>query len=121
MKRVIGIGGIFFRSQDPKALGEWYRKHLGFDVDASYGGTMFQSAGAGECTLWSPFKHDTKYLDPGTKPFMLNLRVEDLDALLPVLRSEGVHVLARREGGEFGKFGYVVDPEGTLIELWQPA
>ena len=121
MKRVTGIGGIFFKSQDPKALGDWYRKHLGFDVDASFGGAMFQSGEPGAYTLWSPFKHDTKYIEPSAKPFMLNLRVDDLDALLPVLRAEGVQVLQRGESGEYGKFGYIVDPEGTLIELWQPA
>ena len=120
MKRVTGIGGIFFKSRDPKALGEWYRRHLGLDV-TEWGGAMFQPDDAPGYTLWSPFKHDTKYLEPSAREFMLNFRVDDLDALLPVLRAEGVHVLARREDGEFGTFGYCVDPEGTLIELWQPA
>lgn len=123
MKRVTGIGGIFFKSRDPKALGEWYRTHLGMPVE-DWGGVAFRwaddpSEGKG-VTVWSPFQHDTTYFEPSTAAFMINLRVADLHALLAVLRAEGCQVLDKVEESEFGKFGYVVDPEGNKVELWQP-
>ncbi len=122
--RVHAIGGIFFKSRDPKALSDWYREHLGFDV-SKWGGAKFpwkRADGGGEgCTVWTPFAHDSKYFEPSDKPFMLNLCVDDLDATLAALRAEGCNVLDRREDGDYGKFGYVVDPEGHLLELWQPA
>jgi predicted enzyme related to lactoylglutathione lyase len=124
MKRVTGIGGIFFKSKDPKALGEWYRVHLGIDVQ-DWGGAAFSWKGpdnpAGEgTTVWSPFKDDTKYFAPSSASFMVNYRVEDLHALLAVLRSEGCQVDDKVEESEYGKFGWVVDPEGNKLELWQP-
>jgi predicted enzyme related to lactoylglutathione lyase len=123
MKRVTGIGGIFFKAQDPKALGEWYRKHLGMNVE-DWGGVAFRwsddpSAASGS-TIWSPFKHDTDYFAPSTAPFMINLRVADLHGLLALLRSEGCQVLEKVEESEYGKFGYVMDPEGNKLELWEP-
>jgi catechol 2,3-dioxygenase-like lactoylglutathione lyase family enzyme len=124
MKRVTGIGGIFFKSRDPKALGAWYRKHLGIDV-GEWGGTVFQwkgpdnPEGAGT-TVWSPFAADTKYFEPSTSSFMINYRVEDLSALLAVLRAEGVTVDDRVEESEQGKFGWATDPDGNKVELWQP-
>jgi catechol 2,3-dioxygenase-like lactoylglutathione lyase family enzyme len=122
--RVHGIGGIFFKARDPKALGEWYREHLGFDV-LSWGGAVFgwdrRDTGGKAYSVWAPFGEDSKYFQPSDKPFMLNLRVDDLDAVLAALREEGCQVLDRREEMENGKFGYVVDPEGLLIELWEPA
>ncbi len=122
--RVHGIGGVFFKSADPKGLAAWYRQHLDFDV-AVWGGAVFDwkradNGGPGS-TAWSPFAHDTTYFAPSDKPFMLNLRVDDLDAVLAALRAEGCRVLERREDGPFGKFGYLLDPEGHLLELWQPA
>jgi catechol 2,3-dioxygenase-like lactoylglutathione lyase family enzyme len=132
MRRVIGIGGIFFKAKDPRALGEWYRQHLGFDVQP-WGGAFFHwgsppgaagqspDPGPNGYTVWSPFSDDTQYFEPSQKPFMLNLRVQDVDVLLADLRAAGVQVLDRREETEQGKFGYVVDPEGTLLELWQPS
>lgn len=123
MKRVTGIGGIFFKSKDPKALGEWYRKHLGMKVE-EWGGVAFSwsddpSEGKGS-TIWSPFNHDTDYFEPSTAPFMINFRVADLHGLLAALRDEGCDVQDKVEESEFGKFGYVVDPEGNKLELWQP-
>ncbi len=121
--RVHGIGGVFFKAKDPQALARWYREHLDFDI-AGWGGTQFAwkraDTGAEACTVWSPFNQDTQYFAPSDKPFMLNLRVDDLDATLGELRVEGCQVLDRREDAAYGKFGYVVDPEGTLLELWQP-
>lgn len=121
--RVHGLGGVFFKSKDPAALGAWYRDKLGFDVDPSFGGAMFRwqrlDGGQQGMTLWSPFAADTQYLAPSDKPYMLNLRVDDLEAMLASLRADGCQVLNRREDGPYGRFGYVLDPEGTLLELWQ--
>jgi catechol 2,3-dioxygenase-like lactoylglutathione lyase family enzyme len=122
--RVLGIGGVFFKAQDPEALGAWYREHLGFEVEA-WGGARFEWKKPGDAhsayTVWSPFKADTDYLRPSSKPYMLNLLVSDLEGLLAKLRSEGVAIEDRREDGDYGKFAYVLDPEGTLLELWEPS
>jgi predicted enzyme related to lactoylglutathione lyase len=124
MQRVTGIGGIFFKAKDPKALGQWYQRHLGLDVQA-WGGAAFQWVtpenpnGTGS-TLWTPFAQTTTYFGPGTTPFMVNFRVHDLPALLAALRAEGCAVDAKTEESEYGKFGWVQDPEGNRVELWQP-
>jgi predicted enzyme related to lactoylglutathione lyase len=123
MKRVTGIGGIFFKAQDPQALGAWYRQHLGIGVE-EWGGAAFRWAtpdnptGTGT-TVWSPFKADTTYFAPSTASFMINYRVDDLHALLAQLRAEGCQVDDKVEESEYGKFGWVFDPEGNKIELWQ--
>jgi catechol 2,3-dioxygenase-like lactoylglutathione lyase family enzyme len=124
MKRVTGIGGIFFKAKDPKALGAWYKNHLGIDVE-EWGGATFEWKGPGNpegagTTVWSPFAADTGYFAPSSAPFMINYRVEDLHALLAVLRAEGVQVEDKVDESEYGKFGWVIDPEGNKIELWQP-
>jgi catechol 2,3-dioxygenase-like lactoylglutathione lyase family enzyme len=124
MKRVTGIGGIFFKSKDPKALGAWYKAHLGIEVE-EWGGFAFRwktpsnPEGTGT-TVWSPFGADTTYFAPSSAPFMVNYRVEDLHALLAALRAEGVEVQDKVEESEYGKFGWVMDPEGNKLELWQP-
>ena len=125
MARVTGIGGVFFKASDPKPLAAWYREHLGVDVQA-WGGAAFAWGAEGPgappgYTVWSPFAADTKYFAPSEKPFMVNLRVDDLDALLAALRARGANVLDRREDTEQGRFGYVLDPDGNLLELWQPS
>jgi predicted enzyme related to lactoylglutathione lyase len=123
MKRVTGMGGIFFKSKDPAALGQWYRTHLGMNVE-EWGGVAFKWAddpqAATGTTVWSPFKAETTYFEPSTASFMMNLRVADLHALLKVLREEGCNVLDKVEESEYGKFGYVIDPDGNKVELWQP-
>ena len=122
MKRVTGIGGIFFKARDPSALSAWYRDHLGLDV-ADWGGAVFDWGGpdsAEGMTTWSPFQHDTTYLDPGTASFMVNFRVHDLHALLAALRAEGCNVQDGTEESGQGKFGWVIDPEGNKVELWEP-
>lgn len=124
MKRVTGIGGIFFKSKDPKALSAWYQTHLGIDVQ-SWGGAAFtwngpdNPTGVGT-TVWNAFPAETTYFAPGTASFMVNYRVADLHALLTALRSEGVQVEEKVEESEFGKFGWVIDPDGNKIELWEP-
>lgn len=122
MKRVTGIGGIFFKSSDPVSLGAWYRDHLGLDVN-EWGGAVFNWGGPGsekDTTIWSAFASDTKYLEPGTASFMVNFRVADLHALLDALRAEGCNVQDGTEESEQGKFGWVIDPEGNKVELWEP-
>jgi predicted enzyme related to lactoylglutathione lyase len=122
MQRVTGLGGIFFKSADPKALGAWYREHLGLEV-TEWGGAIFNWGGADSApgmTLWTPFSQDTTYMAPSTAQFMINFRVADLDALLAALRAEGCNVMDKTESSEFGKFGWVIDPEGNKVELWQP-
>ena len=124
MKRVTGIGGVFFKAKDPKALGEWYRKHLGIAVE-DWGGAAFRwvsednPAGVGT-TIWNPFPAATSYFAPSESSFMINYRVPDLHTLLAALRSEGCTVDDKVEESEYGKFGWVMDPEGNRIELWQP-
>lgn len=122
MKRVTGIGGIFFKAKDPKALSAWYRQHLGVDV-TDWGGAIFPWGGEGGeegMTVWRPFKADTDYMSPSESSFMINYRVEDVAALLDVLREEGCQVVGEMQESEQGKFGWVMDPEGNKVELWQP-
>ncbi len=124
MRRVTGIGGIFFKAKDPAALGAWYKEHLGIDVQP-WGGAAFDwtdDAGnpTGGTTAWSLTKTDSKQFAPSTASFMVNYRVADLPALLEALRSEGCQVLDKVDDSEYGKFGWVIDPEGNKVELWQP-
>jgi predicted enzyme related to lactoylglutathione lyase len=124
MKRVTGIGGFFFKSKTPKELMAWYKEHLGIDADP-YGGWTFEwlekdhPARVGQ-TVFNPFKADTDYFAPSNEPYMFNLRVDDLHALIAQLRREGVQVVGEVQDSEYGKFGWVVDPEGRKIELWEP-
>jgi len=120
MAKVTGLGGIFFKSRDPAALSAWYAQHLGLNVE-EWGGVRFdEDAQRRGYTLWSPFAADTGYFGPGAQSYMINFRVDDLDALLAQLRSAGVEVDERVDQSEFGRFGWITDPEGTRIELWQP-
>ena len=121
MKRVTGLGGIFFKSSDSIALKEWYTKHLGIATD-QYGATFSWQSQAGHTghTVWSLFKKDTDYFNPGEQDYMINYRVENLEALLQVLREEGVQVVGEMEVTDYGKFGWIMDPEGHKMELWEP-
>lgn len=120
-KRVTGIGGLFFKSKDPQASKDWYKKHLGFNTD-DYGCTFWwKDKESNDCsTQWSPFKNDTKYFQPSDKPFMFNYRVEDLEGLLKVLKSEGVTIVGDMETYDYGKFAWIMDNENNKIELWEP-
>lgn len=122
MKRVTGIGGVFIKAADPARLGHWYKTHLGIDVQA-WGGTAFRwvdAAGAPThgTTAWAV--GDGANFAPSQATFMVNYRVADLHGLLKQLREEGCQVLEKAEESEFGIFGWVMDPEGNKIELWQP-
>jgi predicted enzyme related to lactoylglutathione lyase len=119
MERVLGVGGIFFKAQDPAKLKAWYRENLGLPVD-EHGEITFLTVGdPGPCLVWSPFPADTKYFEPSTAPFMLNFRVKNLEAMLAQLRAAGARVDEKVQEAPYGKFGWVMDPEGNRIELWE--
>lgn len=116
--RVTGVGGVFFKAKDPEALKQWYHEHLG--VEPSAYGTLFHWEGKGS-TTFSIFPADTAYLGPpGQAAFMINFRVDDLDALIAKLEAADVQLLPEREAADYGRFAWVVDPEGNRIELWEP-
>jgi predicted enzyme related to lactoylglutathione lyase len=122
--RVVGIGGIFFKARDPEALRAWYRDHLGLAI-AEWGGvafepTMASPAGRPSTLVWSILPAESQYLDPSASLFMINYRVDDLDQVLAALRAEGCEVDERVESSEYGRFGWVADPEGNRLELWEP-
>lgn len=121
LNRVTGIGGFFFKANDSKKLVEWYNKHLGLKTD-QYGSTFWWKDNNGkDCsTQWSPFSADTNYFSPSEKQFMQNFRVENLEALLENLKQEGVTIIGEIETFDYGKFGWILDPEGNKIELWEP-
>ena len=142
MERVTGIGGIFFKAEDPAALVEWYRRHLGVEPEP-FGGVIFrwyERPEAGQAavvpstdrsseapaplregtTVWSAFPKDTGHFAPSAAPFMINYRVRDLDAMLAQLREAGVPLVGEPESSEYGSFAWLQDPEGNKIELWQP-
>ncbi|MEO6190543.1 MAG: VOC family protein [Saprospiraceae bacterium] len=122
-KKVIGVGGIFFKCKNPDQVKEWYKTHLGFNTDKY--GTNFEWKQADDSnkkgfTQWSPFSDKTHYFEPSTKDFMINFRVEDLENLVLLLKSEGVQVLDSIEKFEYGNFVHILDLEGNKIELWEP-
>ena len=124
MKRVTGIGGIFFKAKDPVALRAWYRKHLGIDVQ-EWGGAAFRwTDSEGKpvpgTTIWNVADAGSDTFAPSTSSFMVNYRVADLHALVQALRAEGCNVIGKAEESEYGKFGWVIDPEGNKVELWEP-
>ncbi len=124
MKRVTGIGGVFFKAKDPSSLHAWYKQHLGIDVQ-TWGGTAFPwtddgGKPVGGSTVWCIAPQESDQFAPSAAPFMINYRVEDVHALVKVLKEEGCHVLDKIEESEFGKFAWVIDPEGNKVELWQP-
>ena len=123
MKRVTGIGGIFFKCKDPKNMREWYKAHLGLKTNQY--GAVFEWRQAVDSTKkgfsqWSPFSEKTKYFEPSTKDFMINYRVENLTALVDELKKEGVTVTDTIESYDYGKFVHIMDVEGNKIELWEP-
>ncbi|HKK47130.1 MAG TPA: VOC family protein [Balneolaceae bacterium] len=125
MKRVIGIGGIFFKAKNPKKLAAWYREHLGLPIDKSFGGYVFDWKDSDQrpqkgYSIWSPFDEDTTYMNPSAKDFMFNFIVDDLEALLKILVEEGINQIGTMEDSEFGKFAWVLDPENNKVELWEP-
>ncbi|MDC1221517.1 VOC family protein [Salibacteraceae bacterium] len=122
--RVTGIGGIFFKSKDPKKVKDWYSKHLGIESDQYGSKFLWKSTDEKKETLgttvWSPMGMDTDYYSPSDREFMINYRVENLEELLEVLESEGVAQVGKMETYDYGKFAWIMDPDGTKIELWEP-
>ena len=119
MARVTGIGGVFFAAKDSAALAAWYQQHLGIEV-TEWGGAVFPGDEAGAVTTWTIRPAADEPFAPGTSPFMVNYRVDDLAGLLTSLRAAGAQIAGDPEESEYGKFGWVVDPEGNKIELWEP-
>lgn len=123
MERVIGLGGPFIKAKDPKSLAAWYEKHLGISFNGStYTVWQFSNEDGTKkagYNVFSFFKEDSEYFAPSNKPVMLNLIVKDLFALLKVLKEEGVEIVGDPMDEEYGKFGWILDPEGNKIELWQ--
>ena len=123
MKRVTGIGGVFFRSDDKNGQMNWYKKHLGIESD-EYGFAFLwkepDNPGKTGYTVWSPFKSDTEYFGSKDQQFMVNYRVADMESLIKALKKEGVEVVGEIEEHENGKFAWINDPDGNRIELWEP-
>lgn len=122
MKKVTGIGGIFFKCKDSKQMKEWYKQHLGLDTN-DYGASFEWKeldSDKKASTQWAPFSETTKYFDPSTKEFMINYRVENLEQLVEELKKEGVTILDEIAVYDYGKFVHIMDIEGNKIELWEP-
>jgi len=121
MAQVLGIGGVFFKSNEPKALGEWYKKWLGVPVEHPWGASFNpKNLPPGALGVWNPFDNATTYFDPSNRDFMVNLIVDDLDGALAQVVEGGATVVGEIEESEFGRFGWFVDPEDNKVELWQP-
>jgi predicted enzyme related to lactoylglutathione lyase len=123
MKKVTGIGGIFFKCKDPNKMKEWYKTHLGLNTNRY--GTVFEWRQASDSTQkgftqWSPFRDSTHYFEPSAKDFMINYRVADLNGLVEELKKEGVTVLDTIESYNYGKFVHILDAERNKVELWEP-
>lgn len=119
--KVLGIGGVFFKSENPKETKKWYQKHLGFNTD-EWGTTFWwkDKDGNDASTQWSPFSKDTTYFEPSKRDFMFNYRVENLVELLEELKKEGVTIVDEIQEFEYGKFGWILDSDNNKIELWEP-
>lgn len=122
MNYVTGLGGVFFKTRDKEKLLAWYQEHLGIEVD-EYGSKSFnwlEESGEKAFSVWGPFKEESDYFDPSEQPFMVNFRVRDLDGLLEHLKSKGVERIGKIDEYPFGRFAWILDPEGVKIELWEP-
>ena len=124
MQKVTGIGGVFLKAKDAKALAAWYDEHLGF----SFGENLYvnfrwineNNPVVPGNTIFSFFKNESNYFEPSVSPFMINFRVKNLKPLLEKLKEEGVNIVGEIAEEEYGKFGWILDPEGNKIELWEP-
>ncbi len=123
MKKVTGIGGIFFKSDDPEKIKKWYHDNLGLVIDAYGSPFEFRNANKPDeinYLQWSPFEKDTKYFEPSKKGFMINYRVENIELLVKELQKNGVTICDEIESFDYGKFVHILDLEGNKIELWEP-
>jgi catechol 2,3-dioxygenase-like lactoylglutathione lyase family enzyme len=119
MAKVLGLGGVFFKAEDPAAVRDWYARVLGFDIH-DWGGAVFKPVKGGS-TNWSAFSADTRYFEPSTAPFMINFIVDDIDGLLAKAAAEGVEPVGRQDEDGIGRFAWLLDPAGVKIELWEPS
>ncbi|MEP7211241.1 MAG: VOC family protein [Alphaproteobacteria bacterium] len=123
MAKVLGVGGVFFKAKDPKALGAWYKTVLGLEMQ-DWGGAVLRpdamAAHPGAATVFSPFKADTTHFEPSTKDFMINLAVDDLDGILARCAEHGVTPIKTMPDEGMGKFAHIMDPDGNKLELWEP-
>lgn len=118
---ITGVGGVFVKSKDPKALARWYRDVLGVPLQPWGGATFsYDAPGHPPVVTWNAFSRTSHYMDPSTSDVMLDFAVDDLDAYLARLKAKGVTILRREDGGATGKFAWILDPDGAKIELWQP-
>jgi predicted enzyme related to lactoylglutathione lyase len=123
MKKVTGLGGVFFKCDDPKNMNEWYAKNLGLetsDYGASFDWLLAYDPSKKGTTAWCAFPNDTKYFNPSIKPFMINYRVENINLLVEELKKDKVTIIDEIAESEYGKFVHILDPEGNIIELWEP-
>jgi predicted enzyme related to lactoylglutathione lyase len=123
MKKVSGIGGVFFKCKDPAKMREWYKSNLGVPADeygASFSWREKDRPDSLGYTVWSPFDEKTDYFDPSDKPFMVNFRVDDLDGMLDQLRAAKVEIVGEVQEFEYGRFAWILDPDGNKVELWEP-
>ena len=120
MARALGVGGVFFKSRDPKALGEWYKRWLGVEFDGNSAAFMPATMPAAGMTVWAPFDAATKYFDPAQKDLMINLIVDDLDGALAQVKEGGATIVGDIQGADYGSFGWFMDPDGNKVELWEP-
>lgn len=127
MDKVTGLGGVFLKVQDPKAMAEWYKKHLDIHL-AGNDNTQYvefkwinhNNPAVPGSSVFSLFKSDSTYFQPSASPFMINFRVKDLIALVETLKNDGVQLAGEPQIHEYGKFAWIIDPEGNKIELWEP-
>ena len=122
MAKVLGVGGVFFKAEDPEQLAQWYEQWLGIKIDSSYTGSSFNPVNMPpkSYTVWSLFKATTKYFEPSQNPYMINLIVDDLHGALSQVQEGGATLAGEPEEYEYGHFGWFIDPEGNKVELWQP-
>jgi len=121
MAKALGVGGVFFKSEDPEKLGAWYQKWLGLPVEAPYGANFRpEDVPPGGMTVWAPFASSTTYFEPSTRDYMFNLMVDNLDEALAQVADGGAEIVGEIQEEDYGRFGWFVDPEGKKVELWEP-
>lgn len=121
MAKALGVGGVFFKSEDPEKLGRWYQKWLGVPVEHPYGASFKpESLPPGGMTVWAPFSGSTTYFEPSTRDYMFNLIVDNLEEALSQVVEGGAEIVGEIQDEDYGRFGWFVDPEGNKVELWEP-
>ncbi len=121
MAKALGVGGVFFKSEDPEKLGRWYQKWLGVPVEHPYGASFKpESLPPGGMTVWAPFSGSTSYFEPSTRDYMFNLIVDNVEEALSQVAEGGAEIVGEIQDEDYGRFGWFVDPEGNKVELWEP-